>query len=123
MGHDIHITRKKNWSDESQNAITLDEWKACVRNDSEMKLDNFAEIITQKADFIRFDSEGIAVWTKHSSVENVFISWRNGKVSVSKPDDEIIKKMIRIAEKLKAKVQSDEGEIYSLDENGNIVSV
>jgi hypothetical protein len=48
MGYELHITRKRDWSDAGPE-ITLDEWLALVRSDPDMRLDGFAEAQTLPA--------------------------------------------------------------------------
>ncbi len=115
MGYEVHITRKKEWSDEDGPTISLDEWKAFVGSDPEMCLDGFAEAQVDGGT-LRVESEGLAVWTAYSEHgKNGNMAWFNffeGDVSVKNPDPEILQKMWVIAEKLGAKVQGDEGEVY-----------
>jgi hypothetical protein len=121
MGYDIHITRKENWFDDDGLNISIDEWKGVVNNDSEMRLDNFAETVTGAGEIIRIESDGLAVWTKYSKsgIEGnyAWFMYSNGEITVKNPDEEIINKMVKIAEHLNAKVQGDEGEIYPIKNN------
>lgn len=117
MGYDIHITRQENWFDEDANKkISLDEWKSFLVNDPEMRLDNFAEAVTTSGDQIRIESDGLAVWTKYSGNDLdgnfAWFDYSNGNIVCKNPDDEIIKKMLDIAQRLNAKVQGAEGELY-----------
>ena len=127
MGYDIHITRQDNWYDDDiSKQISLKEWKEYLERDSEMRLDNFAEAKLQKGDKIRMQNEGLAVWTSYpgDSVESnhAWFDFRNGNITVKNPDDVIMKKMLSIAEKLEARMQGDEGEIYDLSEINKISS-
>jgi hypothetical protein len=121
MGYDIHITRQENWYDDDiSKQISLTEWKQYIESDSEMRLDNFAEATLQSGDKIRLENEGLAVWKNYTG-DNVhsnhaWFDFRNGNITVKNPDDEIMKKMLNIAEKLEARMQGDEGEIYDLFE-------
>ncbi|RSE35599.1 hypothetical protein [Acinetobacter junii] len=123
MGYDIHITRKPFYFDETGEEISLDEWKEFVHQDSEMRLDNFAEFQMNNGQILHLESEGLAVWiaySKHGLNTNMaWFSWSNGCIHVKNPDHEILKKMWRIAQRLSADVQGDEGEFY--DVNGNVV--
>jgi hypothetical protein len=117
MGYDLHITRKNNWfdDDDSRN-ILLQEWIQLVSNDSEMRLDNFAEATLPDSETLRLESEGLSVWTKYSgdgvNGNHAWFRYHKGTIVVKNPDEEIIQKMIEIAAKLHAKVQGDEGELY-----------
>lgn len=70
------------------------------------------------------DSEWLAVWTLYSgSTANENMAWfdfRSGNVVVKNPDVAILSKMWKIAQKLGARVQGDDGEIYGSD--GSVVA-
>jgi hypothetical protein len=121
MGYDIHITRQDNWFDEDERLqISLSEWKHYIESDSEMRIDNLAETILPSGDKIRIENEGLAIWTKYSGdnidSNHAWFDFRNGNITVKNPDEEIMKKMLSIANRLGAKMQGDEGEIYDLTE-------
>ena len=128
MGYDIHITRQENWYDDDKSLqITLGEWKVYVDSDPEMRLDNFAEATLPDGGKIRMENEGLAVWTKYSgdSIDSnhAWFDYRNGNITVKNPNEEIMKKMLAIANKLRAKMQGDEGEIYDLSEIRKTASI
>ena len=116
MGYDIHITRQEHWSvvDDSEK-ISIDEWTGFLQTQADMRLDNFAEAQLPDGSKLRHDQEGIAVWIGYSRANetgNVWFYYSDGNISVKNPDDEIMKHMSFIAEKLDAKVQGDDGEFY-----------
>lgn len=119
MGYDIHITRKEQWFDEKGENIELEEWLNFVKSSSDMRHDGFAEAETPNGT-LRIDSEGLSVWLGYSGHEkNGNMAWfyySDGNIQVKNPDEEILKKMYKIAQELQAKVQGDDCEIY--DENG-----
>ncbi len=118
MGYDVHITRKKDWSDQEPQ-ISLPEWVAYIKSDPSMRLDGHAETVTPDGHSLRYNSDGLAVWTRYSGHgRNGNMAWfdfRRGDVAVKNPDEEILKKMWLIAQALHAKVQGDEGELYGKD--------
>jgi hypothetical protein len=121
MGYDLHITRKDNWADDdSSNNITIDQWLGYVKNDPEMRLDNFAEASTTDGQRVRIEEDGICVWTKYSKDgiggNRAWFWLSHGNIDVKNPDPEIRNKMIDIANYLKAKVQGDDGEPYEIKE-------
>lgn len=123
MGYDIHITRKTNWFEEEPK-IGRDEWQAVVASDDEMRLDGYAEARVGSGVVLRVESEGLAVWTAYSGhAANGNMAWfdfRGGNVVVKNPDAEILGKMCEIADKLGARVQGDDGELYGPD--GSVIS-
>ena len=112
MGSNVFITRKTDWTDEDGPVITLDEWKALVLNDPEMRFESGAE------------EEGWCVWTAYSkNGRRGNFAWLypdgGGNITAKNPDREFLLKMCQIAQKLEAKVQGDELELY--DAKGNVV--
>jgi hypothetical protein len=128
MGYDIHITRRENWYDEDiSNQISLQEWKDYIESDAEMRLDNFAEARLQSGEILRVESEGLTVWTTYSGDDNnsnhAWFDFRDGNIVVKNPDEEIMRKMLSIADKLNAKMQGEHGEIYDLSEIKKVTSM
>ncbi len=119
MGYDVHITRKENWFDESGPQIRLEEWKALVLADPDMRLDGYATAVVGDGSILRVDSEGLAVWTAYAGTgiegNMAWFDFSQGNVIVKNPDSAILDKMWRIAGKLGAKVQGDDGEEYGAD--------
>jgi hypothetical protein len=115
MGYDVHITRAEHWVESDSAPISLDEWLGYVAGDPEMRLDNFAEAEVE-GHVLRYENEGLAVWTAYSGHglkgNMAWFDYRDGRVVVKNPDDEILGKMRRIASALRAKVIGDEGERY-----------
>ncbi len=116
MGYDFHITRASEWSESESAPIRLDEWKAYVAADPEFRMDNFAKVTTPQGETIRYDNEGLAVWTRYSGNREDgnmawFDHWR-GRIAVKNADDEIRKKMKKIAAFFGARVVGDDGEEY-----------
>ncbi len=116
MGYDVHITRAEHWTESDSTPIALDEWLSYVSSDHEMRLDNFAEADVGGGEVLRYENEGLAVWTAYSGHDvngnMAWMNYRRGNVTVKNPDDEILRKMRRIASALGAKVMGDEGELY-----------
>jgi hypothetical protein len=93
MGYDIHITRRKSWTDKG-NDITAEEWLTYIRRDSELRL--------------RPESgRCFAEWSGGS-----WLDWSDGVIFTKNPDDTLVTKMAAIARQFDATVQGDDGEIY-----------
>jgi hypothetical protein len=88
-----------------------------------MRLDGAAEAATPNGEKIKVENEGLAVWTKwskHGRDGNMaWFYYFDGEVTVKNPDKEIFGKMFRIALKLGARLQGDEGEFY--DARGEVL--
>ena len=116
MGYDLHITRAPEWTESADDPITLAEWLAAVNADPEMRLDGFAEADTPDGATVRYENEGLAVWTAYSAHEEdgnmAWFDYHRGTIVVKNPDEEVIEKMKQLAAQLGAKVLGDEGEEY-----------
>ena len=119
MGYDVHITRREQWFDRTGPEVTLDEWLAVVRDDPEMRLDRFAEAQLSGGEVLRVDDPSMAVWTaysKHGRDGNMAWMWHSrGNVMAKNPDQEILRKMWQLSQKLSARLQGDEEELYGPD--------
>lgn len=115
MGYDVHITLADDWGDSSNTPIALDRWLQYVESDPDMRLDGYAEASTPDGT-LRYENEGLAVWTTFSGHDvngnRAWFDYRDGRIVVKNPDDEILTKMISIANALGANVIGDEGERY-----------
>ena len=98
MGYDLHITRRKHWSDEG-NHIAVDEWLAYVRRDAELRLRPE-------------NGPYFAGWSGPSELDGPWLDWFDGQIYTKNPDPALVDKMVAIARQLKASVQGDDGEIY-----------
>jgi len=123
MGYEVHITRKKNWFDDGPE-ISLPEWLDVVRADPETRNDGHAETNVGGGSVLRVEDASMSAWLAypgHLQDGNMAWMWlSHGNVVTKNPDKEMIGKMVLIAQRLSAKVQGDEGEVYGLD--GQLVS-
>ena len=101
MGYDLHITRRAQWADDGGPEITLEEWGAYVASDAEVRPD----ADNGPTDFL---------WAAHPR-EPWPLWWDRGTVSTKNPDDETVRKLVAIADRLGATVQGDDGEVYRAD--------
>jgi hypothetical protein len=123
MGYEVHITRKENWFDEGPE-ISLADWLDVVRADPEMQNDGYAEATVGEGSVLRVEDPSMSVWLAypgHLQDGNMAWMWRShGNVVTKNPDEDMLKKMAIIAQRLSAKVQGDEGEVYGI--NGQLIS-
>lgn len=119
MGYNVYVTRRKDWFTEEGPEISLREWVDFVQADDEMRLDGAAEAATGSGEVIRVKDESMAVWLKYSKHEdggNMAWIWHfQGNVVAKNPDEEILRKMWRVAQVMAAKVQGEESELYGAD--------
>jgi hypothetical protein len=116
MGYDFHITRAADWTQSKSQPILLDEWQAFVASQPDFRLDGFAEASSSQGKTIRYENEGLAVWTGYSGHEPegnmAWFDYRKGRIVVKNADEEIREKMKEIASFFGARVIGDEGEEY-----------
>lgn len=109
-GKEMYIKRSAN-----EMPISLDEWINYAENDNDIRIDGFAEATNPIGEHVRIENEGLSLWTEHSWGHKVWLDYRNGQIVVKNPDQETTMKMFEIAEKLKASVNSQGGEVYGED--------
>ncbi len=101
-GYDAHVTRRANWASHTGPRISIAEWRAYVRTDSQIQL----APRNTKNDFL-IELPG----------EEVFLIYDpgRGELRVTDPSPQTLAKLIQIARGLHARVQGDEGEFYPPD--------
>lgn len=115
MGYDIHITRKAHWFDDEGPTISMEEWKAYIASDSELRLDGYAQTTVGNGALLRVKNEGMAVWTAYSKENTAWIWLDSSGIVTKNPDNEILRKMFQIAQVLGARVVGDDDEEYDAD--------
>jgi hypothetical protein len=106
MGYNLYITRAK-WHHRNDGQwITADEWLRYVERDPELRLAGY-------------NGDYFALWSGKSEYPDPWIDWSRGNAYSKSPDDAIIDKMVAIAKELGAKVQGDDGEVYTGGGHGN----
>ncbi|MBC7960700.1 MAG: hypothetical protein H7X94_12600 [Vallitaleaceae bacterium] len=119
MGYDLHIIRRDDWDDfEEESKISLEEWLTYVKFDKELELTNGYQIKIPGIENSFQNVPGFCNWTEHPTKkydEQPWFDYGFGCISTKNPDEDTIRKMIKIAETLNAKVQGDDGEFYDED--------
>ena len=100
MGYDLHITRADHWAENDKSKITAQEWLAVIKSDPELRLAGY-------------NGPYFAIWNGPSRYADPWFDWFDGNISTKNPDKPIVAKMIDIAGRLGAKVQGDDGEVYT----------
>ena len=77
-----------------------------------MRMQGAVETTTVSGETLRYENDGLAVWTGHPVCRNVWFDLRGGNVVVTNPDEIIIEKMREISATLNAKVKGESGEEY-----------
>ena len=125
MGYEVHITRRQHWLDEDGPSIGLNEWLKVVHSDPEMHYEGPTkeEALAAGNSTISPEEPGLAVWraySKHGPDAVALFCHYEDHVTATNPDEEILRKVWKLAHRLKAKVQGDDGEIYGAD--GKVMS-
>jgi hypothetical protein len=100
VGYNLYITRRKDWSDDGDPSISIEEWRVYVESDPELRMDDSL-------------GEHVAVWSGPSKHETPWLAWASGHVETKNPDQPLIQKMAAVASALGATVRGDDGESYS----------
>jgi hypothetical protein len=101
MGWEFHITRADDWSESAEKPISAAEWLAVVAEDPELHIDED-------------NGPYFAVWSGPCTYpDGGWFDWADGFISTKNPDSAILGKMLRLAVKLRASVQDDEGDVFT----------
>ncbi len=103
MGYELHITRAPDWAENEDDYIRADEWLTLVEADAELTLDTR-------------NGPHFARWSGLSDHQEPWFDWFEGNIHTKYPDPMMLAKMLEIADKLGAKVQGDDGEMYESED-------
>jgi hypothetical protein len=99
MGYDVHITRAEDWSDNQGFEISTEEWLNLIQNDPEL---------TPMPESEKYS----VVWHGPTQYSETWLDWADGNIYTKNPDKATLRKMWQVAQRLNAKIQGDDGEIY-----------
>ena len=104
MSYSVHITRKKNWFDTAGPIIIREEWLSIIGDDPELTLES------------PVSESCYASWCgKCEKFSDPRLCFSEGHIYTEGFDWALVDKMAQIANRLGAKVQGQDGEIYSSD--------
>ena len=116
MGYELHITRADLHDDAPKDLISLEEWLQVIRSDAELKLVDAARAVTTDGVPVASYGEGIAEWVETAPDGSTrLLTWfhyADGRIVITNPARQEIAKALQIAQRLKARVQGEEGEWY-----------
>jgi hypothetical protein len=102
MGWEIHITRAEHWAESDRQPIAAKEWLALVESDPELTIDP------------RDNGPYFTLWLSHNiGDDQPCFDWSDGQINTKHPDQKTLGKALAIATQLGARVQGDDGELYS----------
>ncbi len=104
MGYNLYVTRAVDWSSNSGNEISPQEWLSVVDGDPSL---------------VRFSANGpyFALWDRADQPDSPWIDWFGGNLYSKNPDRAVLGKLLEIANRLHARVQGEEGEEYRSPED------
>ena len=100
MGYEVHITRAEFWAENAGQEISADEWWALVQSD--------AELVPVPA-----NGKYFVIWRGSVEYPETWFDWFEGNITTKNPDKATLRKMLQMAERLNARVQGDDGELYT----------
>jgi hypothetical protein len=111
MSYSVHIVRQT--AEGQETPIPLDEWNAYIEADPDLKRPepghpNYSETLV----LLPSDAASPDDWQ--------WLSWTNGSISSDYPQQPMLKKMGQVARQFGAVVMSDDGDIWTIDENGKV---
>lgn len=96
MGYHISIVRK---SGRKIKPIAKEEWEQLVASSPDLSFEQTEDGIKAVA------------WKRNDEIKG-WLDWCDGEIWTNTPENDLVQKMIEIAEKLNARVRGDEGEYY-----------
>lgn len=99
MSYSVHITRAEFWAENEGAEISADEWLELVGTDPELTRDEM-------------NGPFFVVLNESRERKESWLDWSEGNVSANYPNRVLQRKMLEIAERLDARLQGDDGEIY-----------
>lgn len=112
MGYEIYITRASDVFETSESPILEDEWKSIASVDSDLAYskDDWYE---------RKNDDGLVErhhpWILRNHPNRQPLWFMDGAIHTTNPDEDAIKKMFVLANRLSAVVLGEEGETYGSD--------
>jgi hypothetical protein len=118
MGYNVHITRKaeEGTGTRADEAISLAEWQDYVANDPEMQPDGTSDAPDRSDALTDWEVSGASIWAPYSkngrAGRYARFTHQDDHITVENPDEEILAKMLAIAQALRARVQGEDGEYF-----------
>ena len=111
MGYEVHVIRQSNSGEKIE--ITLDEWNRFIESDTDFTPPPVGNINYGKnLVLLPNDSSDPDAWP--------WIAWSSGSIHSKYCEPPVFKKLAQMARHFGAVVMSDDGDIWTIDENGHI---
>jgi len=99
MGYEVHITRADDWASNEDCPIEPSEWLGVIERDESLRLAGY-------------NGPYFALWEGDPDDPEAWLDLVEGNITTKYPTERLIHKMLEIAERLGARVQGDDGELY-----------
>lgn len=99
MGYDLHITRAEDWANKDENPISAQEWLELIKDDPEL-------IPSPK------NGEYFVIWRGTVQYPETWFDWQDGDIYTKNPDKATLWKLFQMAQRLRAQLQGDDGEVW-----------
>jgi hypothetical protein len=99
MGYEVHITRADDWTSNEDCAIEPSEWLDVIERDESLRLAGY-------------NGPYFALWDGDSDDREAWLDLVDGNITTKSPSEALLQKMLEIADRLDARVQGDDGELY-----------
>ncbi len=104
MAYDLFIEREKK--------ILKEEWLSYLNSNADFEIIQKYSVNFGDGKRIKIQTPNSGLWNAGNYKVPFIFSERSGRISVTRPGNQEIEKMITIAKSLNAVVRGDEGEIY-----------
>lgn len=103
MSLELRITRAEFWISNGKCPITESEWLAYIQSDESL------ERVPESGPFyVRWNDP-----EERCKYASPWFNWKSGNITTEWPDTYMYKKMLQMAEALQAKIQDDDGAVYT----------
>lgn len=109
MAYEVHITRQSDAGAEVE--ISLEEWNRYIDSDPELE---------RPAPGSPNEGKNLAYLTAREPDDESWLSWGSGGLHSAYPQAAMLKKIGQVARHFGAVVRSDDGDIWTIDEQGRV---
>jgi hypothetical protein len=119
MGYDICIVRGPDWFDNPQHQITVEEWIRYRDSDPDLRRPEPDKPYYTENGF----NENMALLPQEPGDPEgwPWLAWSSGTIKAKYPQEPTMLKMFKIADVFGGYLIGDDGEIYTLSEEGEII--
>jgi hypothetical protein len=119
MGYDISIVRGPDWYDNPEHQISLEEWIAYRDSDPDLRRPDPDKLYFRKNGL----NDNMALLPPEPGNPEGWprLSWSRGTINAMSPQESTMLKMFNIAACLDGYLIGEDGELYTLSDEGKII--